>query len=158
MVPQLLMFTATGATKSLTSAVNEADERLLRKALPKASQTPGGKTPAPVRLMAVSPKVSAASVRGALGAIGSVTATVLMAPSELAEVRLMWLPQHGSELLEKHWLVEPGGTQKSHPGGGVDPPFVKSYVTRRSPAVRLIVCAPGLPRPGVVAWLISKSM
>src|SRR2546428_6869063 len=115
MVPQLLMLTATGATKSLTSAVNEAEERLFRNALPNALHTPGGNTPAPVRLMDASPKVLVANVRGALGAIGSVTETVLIAPSELAEVRLMWLPQQGSALLEKHWLVEPVVTQKSNP-------------------------------------------
>src|SRR5437867_1055772 len=56
-VPQLVIFTGTGATKSLTSEVNDADERLFRNTLPKASHTPGGKTPAAVKLMAVSPKV-----------------------------------------------------------------------------------------------------
>src|SRR5258708_7188171 len=115
MVPQLLMFTGTGATKSLTSAVNEADERLFRNALPNALQTPGGNTPAPVRLMAVSPKVFAANVRGAFGAIGSITLPGLMAPSELAELRLMLFPQQGSELLAKHWLVEPVVTPKHNP-------------------------------------------
>src|SRR5262245_20833074 len=54
-VPQLLMFTGTGATKSLTSAVNDVDERLFRNTEPNASQTPGWKTPAAVRLMAASP-------------------------------------------------------------------------------------------------------
>src|SRR5829696_6549909 len=42
MVPQLLMLTGWGAMKSLTSAGNEAEERLLRNALPNASQVPGG--------------------------------------------------------------------------------------------------------------------
>src|SRR5690349_19815788 len=114
MVPQLLMFTGIGATKSLTSAVNEADERLFKKVLPNASQTPAGKTPAVVRLIAASPKVSPGSVM--LGfAIGSITVPLLMAPSELLELRITWLPQQGSELLEKHWLVEPLVTQNSRP-------------------------------------------
>src|SRR6266487_315642 len=99
------MFTETGATKSLTSAGNDADERLLRNALPNASQVPGGKTPAAVRLIAASPKVSAGRVLGALGAIGSVTApTLFTAPIELVLFRFTWLPQHGRLLLEKHWL------------------------------------------------------
>src|SRR5579859_814616 len=123
MVPQLLMFTGIGATKSLTSAVNEAEERLFRKALPKASQTPGGKTPAVVRLIAVSPKVRPGSVAPE---IGSVTVTLLMAPSELAELRATWLPQHGRELLEKHWLVDPLVTQKRSPRAGTVPPLLKS--------------------------------
>src|SRR6266545_3599453 len=38
MVPQLLMLTGRGATKSLTSAGKEADERLFRKPLANASQ------------------------------------------------------------------------------------------------------------------------
>src|SRR5215471_10321072 len=109
--PQLLMFTGTGATKSLTSEPNDAEARLLRNALPNASQVPGGNTPAAVRLMAVSPKVSAGRLRGAPGAIGSVTApTLLTAPIESVPFRFSWLPQHGRLLLEKHWLVGPAVT------------------------------------------------
>src|SRR6266568_685398 len=157
--PQLLMFTGTGATKSLTSAGNDDEARLFRNALPKASQLPDGKTPAAVRLMAVSPKVRAARLLGAFGAIGSVTASrLLTAPIESALFRFTWLPQQGRLLLEKHWLVEPVVTHLSSPRTGLPPPLLKSNVTSRSPAVRAIVCAPGLPRPGVVAWLISKSM
>ena len=73
MVPQLLMFTGCGAMKSLTSAGNDADERLFRNALPKPSHVPGGKTPAAVRLIAASPKV--ARGQAARSAIGSVTVT-----------------------------------------------------------------------------------
>src|SRR6266581_6011732 len=81
--PQLLMFTGTGATKSLTSAGNDAEARLFRNTLPKASQVPEGNTPAAVRLMAVSPKVSVDKLRGAFGAMGSVTASrLLTAPME----------------------------------------------------------------------------
>src|SRR5262252_3693793 len=138
MWPQLLMFTGTGATKSLTSAGNDADERLFRNALPKASQVPGGKTPAAVRLIAVSPKVFRPRDRGALGAIGSVTASrLLTAPIESLLFRFTWLPQHGRLLLEKHWLVEPVVTHVSSPRVGRPPPLVKSKVTSRSPAVRL---------------------
>src|SRR5437660_7898632 len=54
--PQLAMWTATGAMKSLSSAPNEDDERLLTKVLPKLPQVPVGKTPEVVRLMAASPK------------------------------------------------------------------------------------------------------
>src|SRR6266581_1596988 len=130
--PQLLMFTGTGATKSLTSAPNDAEARLFRNTLPNASQVAGGKTPAAVRL--------------------------LTAPIESALFSVCWLPQHGRELLEKHWLVEPVVTHRSSPRVGLPPPLVKSKVTSRSPAVRLMVCAPGVPSPGVVIWLISKSM
>src|SRR5215467_14400817 len=139
-VPQLLMLTGTGATKSLTSAVNDAEARLFRNTLPKALQVPGGKTPAAVRLIAASPKVRAARLRGALGAIGSVTAPrLLTAPSESELFRFTWLPQQGSELLEKHWLVGPLVTHVSRPRVGRPPPLVKSNVTSRSPAVLLIV-------------------
>ncbi len=41
---------------------------------------------------------------------------------------------------------------------GRPPPLLKSNVTSRSPAIRLMVWLPGVPRPGVAAWLISKSM
>src|SRR4029434_11201371 len=102
--PQLLMFTGCGATKSFTSAVNEGEDRLFRNTLPKALHVEP-KIPAAVRLIAASPKVFAASVRGAPGLIGSVTETVLMAPSESVEFRSTWFPQHGSELAEKHWFV-----------------------------------------------------
>src|SRR6266508_3195939 len=164
--PQFEMFTGTGATKSLTSAGNEADERLFRNALPNALQVPCGKTPEPVRLIAASPNVSAAKLRGLFGGIGSVTVPVLMAPSEFAAFSAMWSPQQGNLLLEKQTFGEKPGTTGvvalvSHvfsPRTGLVPPLVKSYVTSRSPAVRLIVCGPGLPRPGVTAWLISKSM
>src|SRR6266568_5319563 len=138
--PQLLMFTGTGATKSLTSAGNDAEARLFRNTLPNASQVPPGKTPAAVRLMAVSPKVSAGRLRGAFGAIGSVTASrLLTAPMELELFRATWLPQHGRVLLDRHWLVEPLVTQKFRLRAGLPPPLLKSKVTSRSPAVRMMV-------------------
>src|SRR6266542_2333095 len=77
-VPQLLMFTGCGATKSLISAGNEADERLFRKTLPKAVQVPAGKTPAALRLIAASPNLFAARLTPA---IGSETVVELTAPS-----------------------------------------------------------------------------
>src|SRR5215469_4198229 len=104
-VPQLLMLMGTGATKSLTSEPNDAEARLFRNALPKASQVPGGKTPAAVRLIAVSPKVRAFRLVPPAGGVmnGSVTASrLLTAPSESELFRFTWLPQQGSELLEKH--------------------------------------------------------
>src|SRR6266496_5216814 len=106
MCPQLLMFTGTGATKSLTSAGNDADARLFRNTLPKASQVPAGKTPAVVRLMAVSPNLNAPMLFGVFDTNGSVTASrLLTAPIAVAPSRVLWLPQHGTVLLEKHWLA-----------------------------------------------------
>src|SRR5438128_8929797 len=66
--PQLLTCTGSGATKSLTSAEKELEERLFRKALPKVSHGPvvDVNTPAAVRLIAASPKVPAGRVIGAL--------------------------------------------------------------------------------------------
>src|SRR5829696_5116297 len=155
MVPQLLMLTGWGAMKSLTSAGKEAEERLLRNALPKASQVPAGKTPAAVRLIAASPKVSPGRLTLA---IGSVTVTVLTAPSaNPAAERFTRLPQHGSEFAEKHWLVAPVVTHLSRPSTGAPLP-PKSKVIRMSPAVRASVLGPVVVRPGWVFWLISKSM
>src|SRR5215470_8257078 len=123
-VPQLLMLTGTGATKSLTSAVNDAEARLFRNALPKALQVPGGKTPAAVRLMAASPKVSAFWV---WPLIGSVTASrLLTAPSESEPLSVTWLPQHGTVLLDRHWLAGPLVTHVSRLSVGRPPPLVKS--------------------------------
>src|SRR6266566_7114885 len=157
--PQLLMFTGIGATKSLTSAGNAADDRLFRNALPNASQVPAGNTPAAVRLMAVSPNVSADRLLGALGPIGSVTASRLFtAPIELVPFSVTWFPQQGRLLLEKHWLVDPEVTHRSSPRTGLPPPLAKSKVTSRSPAVRLSVFGPVVVRSGWVFWLISKSM
>src|SRR5215212_6363923 len=119
-VPQLLMFTGCGAMKSLTSAGNAADERLFRNALPNAAQVPGGNTPAAVRLTAASPKVPAGRLTFA---IGSVTVTVLTAPSaNPAADRFTRLPQQGSELLAKHWLVAPLVTHFSRPSTGAPLP------------------------------------
>src|SRR6266581_6442600 len=157
--PQLLMFTGTGATKSLTSDPNDAEARLFKKTLPNPAHVVAGKTPAVVRLIAASPKVRAARLLGAFGAIGSVTASrLLTAPIESALFRFTWLPQHGRLLLEKHWLVEPVVTHLSRPRVGLPPPLVKSKVTSRSPAVRLSVFGPAVVRSGWVFWLISKSM
>src|SRR5919202_1968720 len=88
--------------KSLMSAVNDGDERLLTKVLPKAVQVPAGKTLAAVRSMAASPNRPTPS-DGEPVWTGSVTATVLTAPSEFAPLSVMWLPQQGSALAEKHW-------------------------------------------------------
>src|SRR5512132_924207 len=105
------MFTGTGAMKSLTSAGNDADERLFTNALPKASQVPGGKTPAVLRLMAASPNLNAPMLFGAFDTNGSVTAPrLLTAPSDSLLVRVFWSPQHGNELAEKHVLVGKPGT------------------------------------------------
>src|SRR6266545_3627714 len=119
MVPQLLMLTGRGATKSLTSAGKEAEERLFRKPLANASQVLP-KTPAAVRLIAASPKVSPGRLTPA---IGSVTVEVLTAPSaNPAAERFTRLPQHGSELLEKHWLVGPLVTHVSRASTGAPLP------------------------------------
>src|SRR5215472_17925690 len=128
--PQLLMFTGTGATKSLTSEPNDAEARLLMNALPNASQVPGGNTPAPVRSIAVSPNCRAGTGLmwlGEPGKSGSVTESrLLTAPIESVPLRISWLPQQGSLLLEKHWLVGPLVTQNSSPRVGFPPPLVKS--------------------------------
>src|SRR6266511_2295018 len=101
MLPQLLMFTATGAMKSFSSAVNEEEERLLTNVLPNASHVPGGKTPAAVRSIAASPNSPAVRFPPAMG---SAMVPVFTAPSATpAAVRFNRLPQHGSELAEKHW-------------------------------------------------------
>src|SRR5213080_2669793 len=97
-------------------------------------QAPAGKTFAPVRSIAASPKVRAGSVRGAPGLMGSVTLTELTAPSaKPAADRLTRLPQHGTELAEKHWFFDPVVTHDSRPRTGLPPPFVKSKVMRMSP-------------------------
>src|SRR5215469_8593202 len=127
--PQLLMFTLIGATKSLTSEPNDAEARLFRNALPNPSQVPGGKTPAAVRLMAVSPNSSAGTLL-LPGRFGSVTGpTLLTAPIESVPFRFTWFPQQGSELLEKHWLAVLPAAAVSHvssPRVGLPPPLVKS--------------------------------
>src|SRR6266511_5957327 len=154
-VPQLLMFTGWGATKSLTSAGNDAEARLFRNALPSASQVPAGKTPAAVRLTAASPKVPASRLTLA---IGSVTVVELTAPSaNPAAERSTRLPQQGSELLAKHWLVAPLVTHFSRPSTG-EPLPPKSNVIRISPAVRTSVFVPSVVRSGWACWLSSKSM
>src|SRR6266508_3170222 len=116
-LPQLAMFTGCGATKSLTSAGNDADDRLLRNTLPNAVQVPGGKTPAAVRLIAASPKVSAGRDTFA---IGSVTVTVLTAPS--AKPAALLLSVFGpvvvrfgcaSLLISKSMLAEPRAFDRS---------------------------------------------
>src|SRR5215469_12755089 len=131
--PQLLMLTGTGAMKSLISAVNDAEERLLANVLPNASQVPGGNTPAAVRSIAVSPNCRAGtglSGLGELGNSGSVTGSrLLTAPIESLPLRVSCLPQQGRVLLEKHWLaVLPAAavSQNSSPRVGLPPPLVKS--------------------------------
>src|SRR5205085_5115403 len=68
------------------------------------------------------------------------------------------LPQQGSALAEKHCVVAPVVTHLSRPMVGVPLP-PKSYVTSRSPAVRLSVTGPVVVpvKPVVACWLISKS-
>src|SRR6266568_1450065 len=153
--PQLLMFTGCGATKSFTSAGNDADERLFRNTLPNAWHVPGGNTPAAERLTAASPKVPAG--RDSL-AIGSVTVTPLTAPSASPRpLRSTRLPQQGRAFVEKHWLVAPLVTHRSRPSTGLPLP-PKSNVMSRSPALRLSVFGPVVVRSGCANLLISKSM
>src|SRR6266540_1825790 len=154
-LPQLLMFTGCGATKSFTSDGNAADERLFRNTLPNAWHVPAGNTPAAVRLTAASPKVPAG--RDTL-AIGSFTVTALTAPSASPRpLRSTRLPQQGSEFAEKHWLVAPVVTHRSRPSTGLPLP-PKSNVMSRSPALRLSVFGPVVVRSGWASLLISKSM
>src|SRR6266496_5365924 len=154
-LPQLLMLTGCGATKSFTSAGNEAEERLFRNTLPNASQVPAGKTPESVRLIAASPNSSPARLTFA---IGSVTVDELTAPSAKPDAeRLTRLPQQGSAFAEKHWLVAPVVTHLSRPSTGLPLP-PKSNVMSRSPALRLSVFFPVVVRSGCANLLISKSM
>ena len=109
--------------KSLISAVNDEDERLFRNALPNASQVPAGKTPAAVRLIAASPNSArgqAATARSEdrVGDRAGVDRALCVAGAE----RFTRLPQQGSELLEKHWLVAPLVTHVSRPSVGVPLP------------------------------------
>src|SRR5512143_3979634 len=157
-VPQLLMFTGTGATKSLTSAGNDDEERLFRNVLPKASQVPAGNTPADVRLMAASPNLNAPMLFATFDTNGSVTALrLLTAPIEFVPFRTISSPQHGNELAAKHTLVGYPGTplgvvalvsHLSSPRVGLPPPLSKSKVISRSPAVRLSVFGPAVVRSG----------
>src|SRR5437588_12599643 len=95
-VPQLPRFTGCGATKSLTSAVKEGEERLFRKALPKAVHVPAENTPAAVRLTAASPKVPAGRGMGALESIVSVAVDALPAPpAKPAALRSTRVAQQG---------------------------------------------------------------
>src|SRR4051794_6612915 len=123
MLPQLLMFTSTGAMKSLISAVNDDDERLLTNAVPNALETAGWNTPAAVRLTAASPK---SPVPRLPPAIGSATVPVFTAASATLGPSVTLLPQQGSALAEKHWLVAPDVTHLSSPIVGVPLP-AKSY-------------------------------
>src|SRR5262245_34444135 len=135
MVPQLEMFTGIGAMKSLISDVNEDDERPVTIVLPKAWHVPEGKTPAVVRSIAVSPKVNAGRLLGALGAIGSVTAPRLFTDAiESVPSRVTLSPQHGNEFAEKQVFVAKFGTtgtdalvsQRSKATVGLPPPLSKS--------------------------------
>src|SRR4051812_40661657 len=102
--PQGLRSTSCGATKSLTAAVNESEERLLRYADANPLQSPLPTMPAPVRSIAASPNVRASSVRGAPGATGSDTEALLIDASKLP---VSWwaelLSQHGSLFDASHW-------------------------------------------------------
>src|SRR5690348_3926090 len=133
-LPQFAMLTGCGATKSFTSAGNDADERLFRNALPNAVQTLDEKMPAAVMLIAASPNSSPARVPPATA---SVMVPELTWPSaKPAALRLTRLPQHGTAFAEKHWLLAPVVTQRSRPSTGLPPPLVKSKVIRMSPALR----------------------
>src|SRR6266498_604508 len=144
-LPQLLMLTGCGATKSFTSDGNEAEARLFRNALPSAEHVPAGNTFAAVRLTAASPKVPAGRLTLA---IGSVTVVELTAPSaNPAAERFTRLPQQGSEFFAKHWLVAPLVTHFSRPSTGAPLP-PKSKVISTSPADRFSFFAPVVVRSG----------
>src|SRR5215471_18135212 len=107
-VPQLLMFTGTGAMKSFNSAPKDDDARLLIMALPNALHVPDGNTPAAVRLMAASPNSFGARLTGADGSrTESLTVVELTEPSATLPPRITWFPQQGRLLLATHWLVAP---------------------------------------------------
>src|SRR5215469_10909641 len=159
-VPQLEMFTGTGAMKSLTSEPNDAEARLLIMALPNALHVPDGNTPAAVRLMAASPNSFAARLTGADGSRTlSFTVVELTEPSATLPPSTCWFPQQGRLLLATHWLVAPVVVHVARDRTGVPEPL-KSKVIRRSPAVRFRVTGPLVVEvnPGVVFWLISKLM
>src|SRR5262245_29338182 len=105
--------------------------------------------------MAASPKVRTDSVRGAFGAIGSVTGTVLLQPSK-SPASEWTLSQHGSELLASQTVAAfPEVVHRWYPRTGLPPPCERSYLISTSPAVRTGVT----PFPlSVLDWLNSKSM
>jgi len=159
-VPQLLMFTGTGAMKSFSSAPKDDDARLLIMALPNALHVPDGNTPAAVRLMAASPNSFGARLTGADGSrTESLTVVELTEPSATLPPRITWFPQQGRLLLATHWLVAPLVTHVARDRVG-EPEPLKSKVIRRSPAVRFKVTGPldEAVNPGVLFWLISKLM
>src|SRR4051794_23052529 len=81
MLPQLEMFTGTGAMKSLISEVNEVEDRVFTNADPNASHVPGGNTPAAFRLIAASPKACAGRLTAGLASVSD-TVAALVAPSD----------------------------------------------------------------------------
>jgi hypothetical protein len=139
-----------GGDEVLDLCRKEADERLLRKALPERLTGAGGKTPAAVRLTAASPKVSPGQtdVGDRVGDRGGVDGTfrepgggeidrLSLTPSRASAVGLA--PQHGSAFAERQssalspWVAV---SHVSRPSTGLPPPLVKSKVISRSPAVR----------------------
>src|SRR5262252_4465154 len=156
-VPQLLMFTGTGGTKSFSSAVKDDDARLLIMALPNALHVPAGNTPAAVRLMAASPNSPAARLTGADGSRTlSFVVVELTEPSATLPPSTCWFPQQGRLLLATHWLVAPVVVHVARDRVG-EPEPLKSKVIRRSPAVRFKVAEPWDEAVNVWAlWLISK--
>src|SRR5437764_928969 len=86
--------------KSLISALNDADDRLLTQTWPKASHVSGVRMLEMSRLIDASPNWFATS--GAFPFSGSVTAVSLTFASVAGGSTFAWLPQHGSECAEKH--------------------------------------------------------
>src|SRR5215831_13973339 len=103
---QFAMWIGTGAMKSLSSAVNEGDERLLTNTLPKFSQEFAAIMPAAVRSTPASPnkpvvRLPAASVvqPDGFGAIGSQILAVLTAPSAAPiALRSRWSAQQPADV------------------------------------------------------------
>src|SRR5262245_51343197 len=138
-VPQLLMLTGCGATKSFISAPNAEDERLFRKVLPNASQVPRGKTFAAVRLMAASPNSPAVRFPPA---IGSLIVPVLTAPS-------------AKPAAER--LIRLSSTPSSASSAGTAPQQGSVFEARQSLAAAPLAAVSHLTRPRVGVPLPPKS-
>src|SRR5512145_42195 len=115
-VPQLETLTSIGRMKSFKDELNEFDERLLTYPRPKLMQASESKTPAAVRSIAASPKVSPGSVSPVTG---SRTEAAFTEPSA-KPVSGITGPQQGPEGADAHGPV---AVQRDRPSVGFPPPL-----------------------------------
>ena len=123
--------------KSLSSEVNESDERLLRYALPNTAhcgprRRPRGRRdrPAPRR---TSGPTMAPSPSDSFPGIGTLLIEPVATPSRRqVDLRV----QHGSALFASHWAGAPVVTQRDSHRVGLVPPRDRSYWISASPSLR----------------------